>query len=144
MVATTPRVHPVAAARDLLLVGAVVGSLVGVSMVAMSFGLGADADDGIASIARLVRPDAAAAAPRADPTASEDTVDGGCTAECTTAFQPPNPPRSRSDEGASPLLGQSMASHRDPATHPSSAVSLTSRPFDIRDWLFIGGMFVGQ
>ena len=144
MVATTPRVHAVPAARDLLLVGGLAGSLVGVSMVAMSFGPGADADGGIASITRLARPDAAATAPPPDSTASEDTVDGECTAGCATAFQPPELPRSRSDEGASSLLGQPVASNRDPATPPSSAISLTSRPFDVRDWLFIGGMFVGQ
>ena len=143
MVPTTPRVHPVAATPDLLLVGGIAGSLVGVSMVAMSFELGADTDGDIASITRLACPDAAATAPPPDPTASEDTVDGGCTTGCATASQPPNLPRSRSDEGASPLLGQPVASNQDPAT-PPSAISLTSRPFDVRDWLFIGGMFVGQ
>jgi predicted SnoaL-like aldol condensation-catalyzing enzyme len=45
---------------------------------------------------------------------------------------------------ANPLLGHSVASNRDPPPPPRSSVSLTSRPFDIRDWLYIGGLSRGR
>lgn len=142
MATTTPRVPQGADACDRRLVGGLVGFLVGISMVASSLELGTVAGDAIASSIGIAGPDDAEAAPHLNPTAREDAVAGNCTVRCATVLQPVAPSRSPSDEVATPRLGQPKGRNRDPRTRESSALSLTSQPFDARDWLFIAGMSI--
>ena len=142
MATTTPRVPQGADACDRRLVAGLAGFLIGVSMVASSLGLGTVVGDAIASTINIPGPDDAEAAPHPNPTAREDAVAANCTVGCATVLQPVAPSRSQSDEVATPWFRQPKARNRDPRTRESSALSLTSQPFDARDWLFIAGMSI--